>query len=73
MDGDEFPYAYVTARGPVALTDDPDELLEWNTRLAERYVPAGRAEKYGKRNSGPDMMLCRLRLRRVSAWAEIAS
>jgi hypothetical protein len=28
LDSDEFPYAYVTVRGPVVLTDDPDELLE---------------------------------------------
>lgn len=73
VDSDVFPYAYVTVRGPVTLTDDPDELLDWNTRLAERYVPEGRAEEYGKRNSSPDMMVCRLRLQRVSAWAEIAA
>lgn len=73
VDSDEFPYAYATVRGPVVLTDDPDELLEWNTRLAERYVPEGRAEEYGRRNSSPDMLVCRLRLQRVSAWAEIAS
>ncbi len=71
VDSDEFPYAYVTVRGPVTLTGD--DLLEWNTRLAERYVPEGRAEEYGKRNSSPDMMVCRLRLQRISAWAEIAS
>jgi hypothetical protein len=63
----------VTVRGPVTLTDDPDDLLDWNTRLAERYVPEGRAEEYGKRNSSPDMMVCRLRLQRISALAEIAS
>ena len=73
VDSDEFPYAYVSVRGPVTMTDDPDDLLEWNARLAERYVPEGRAEEYGKRNSGPDMLVCRLRLQRVSAWAEIAS
>jgi hypothetical protein len=37
------------------------------------YVPEGRAEEYGKRNSSPDMTVCRLRLQRISAWAEIAS
>lgn len=73
VDSDEFPYAYVTVRGPVVLTDDPDELLEWNTRLAERYVPEGRAEEYGRRNSSPHMLVCRLRLQRISAFAEIAS
>jgi len=73
VDSDVFPYAYVTVRGPVTMTDDPDELLDWNTRLAERYVPEGRAGEYGKRNSSPDMVVCRLRLQRISAWAEIAS
>jgi len=73
VDSDEFPYAYVTVRGPVDLTDDPEDVLEWNTRLAERYVPESRAEEYGRRNSSADMVLCRLRLQRISAWAEIAS
>lgn len=73
VDSDEFPYAYVTVRGPVTLTEDPDDVLTWNTRLAERYVPQGKAEEYGRRNSGPGMMVCRVSLRRISAWAEIAS
>jgi PPOX class probable F420-dependent enzyme len=73
VDSDEFPYAYVSVRGPVTLTDDPDVLVEWNTRLAERYVPEGRAEEYGKRNSSPGMLVCRLRMERIAAWAEIAS
>lgn len=73
VDSDEFPYSYVTVRGPVTLTEDPDDVLEWNTRLAERYVPEGRAKEYGERNSSPDMLVCRLHLRRISAWADIAS
>jgi hypothetical protein len=27
----------------------------------------------GKRNSSTDMLVCRLRLQRISAWTEIAS
>ncbi|MEQ0558447.1 PPOX class F420-dependent oxidoreductase [Amycolatopsis sp. NEAU-NG30] len=73
VDSEEFPYSFVVVRGPVHVDDEADDLLAWNTRLAERYVPPGRAEEYGRRNTGTDIMLCRLRMEHVSAWSDIAS
>ncbi|QSB15120.1 PPOX class F420-dependent oxidoreductase [Natronosporangium hydrolyticum] len=72
VDGEAFPYTFVTVRGPVRVTLSPADLLDWNTRIAERYVPADRVDEYGARNTGPDELLCRLRMERVVAVAEIA-
>lgn len=72
VDSDKFPYGYATVRGPVHLEESADDLLEWNTRLAERYVPSDKAAEYGRRNSDPEMLLCRLRMERISGFADIA-
>lgn len=66
VDIDEYPYQFVAVRGPVALSAEPDELLTWAIRIAERYVPAGQAEEYGRRNGIPGELLCRLKLDSVT-------
>ena len=61
------------ARGPVALQEvTPAELLPWTTRLAARYVPAGRAEAFGERNAVPGELLCRLRAERLTGELGVA-
>lgn len=72
VDSEEFPYSFVTIRGPVLADEAPADLLAWTTRIAERYVPPGRAEEYGARNAGPEELLCRMRMERVAAGANIA-
>ncbi len=72
VDVSEYPYHFVTVRGPVALDPAAPDLLGWATRIAERYVPAGRAAEYGARNGVPGEMLCRLRLDRVTGGRDIA-
>jgi PPOX class probable F420-dependent enzyme len=72
VDVSEYPYDFVVVRGPVTLSTEPEELLAWATRIAERYVPAGRAEEYGRRNGSEGELLCRLKLERVIGAADIA-
>jgi PPOX class probable F420-dependent enzyme len=72
VDSEVFPYSYVVVRGPVALAADASDLVEWATRIARRYVPAEQAEWYGQRNGVPGELLCRLRMRRVTAERDIA-
>jgi PPOX class probable F420-dependent enzyme len=76
VDVDQFPYHFVVVRGPVTVTEhpeeDPDNFVAWATRLAERYVPAGQADEYGRRNAVPGEMLCRLNLRHVAGVRDIA-
>jgi len=72
VDVSEFPYDFVVVRGPVAVVENPPDMLAWTTRLAERYVPAGRAEEYGERNAGLDELLCRLRVEHTTGARDIA-
>jgi PPOX class probable F420-dependent enzyme len=72
VDVDVFPYSFVVVRGPVAIDEHAADLLMWTTRLASRYVPADRAEEYGRRNAVEDEMLCRLRIERIAGQADIA-
>jgi PPOX class probable F420-dependent enzyme len=71
-DVEQYPYGFVAVRGAVALSVEPDELLAWGIRIAERYVPAGRAEEYGRRNGVEGELLCRLKLERVVGVSGIA-
>jgi PPOX class probable F420-dependent enzyme len=73
VDIEEYPHSFVVVRGSVSLADGDPDLLAWTTRIAERYVPAGRAEEYGRRNAVVDEMLCRLRLDRVNGSRNIAA
>ena len=72
VDLDEPPYSFVQFRAEATISEDLDELLEWATRLAARYMGAERAEEYGKRNAVPGELLVRARITKVVAKAEIA-
>jgi len=72
VDVEQFPYAFVAVRGPVSLEEDPPDPVGWSTRIAERYVPAGQAQRYGQVNGAAGSMLCRLRMDRVVGVDDIA-
>ena len=72
VDRSEFPYDFVIVRGPVVVVERAPDLLEWATRIAERYVPAGQAGDFGKRNAVPEELLCRLRIERIVGQRDIA-
>jgi len=72
VDDEVYPYGFVVVRGPVTITEGAPDLLHWATKIAGRYVPAGRAEEYGRRNAVEGELLCRLRLDRVTGATEIA-
>lgn len=72
VDVDVYPYHYVALRGPVTLSADMSDLLAWATKIAERYVPAGRAEDYGRRNGVPGELLCRLKINHIVGETGIA-
>ncbi|WP_262287373.1 PPOX class F420-dependent oxidoreductase [Micromonospora sp. MA102] len=72
VDEEQPPYAFVTVRGPVTISEDPVESLPWSTRIAARYMGADRAEEYGRRNAVPGELLVRLRAEHVVAFSGIA-
>ena len=72
VDVDEYPYSFVVVRGSVGIEPAAPDLLAWATRIAERYVPEGRAAEYGRRNAVPGELLCRLHLERITGARDIA-
>jgi PPOX class probable F420-dependent enzyme len=71
VDDDRPPFAYVHLRGRARI-DERSDLLEWTTRIAERYVGADQAGAYGRRNAVPTEMLVRLGPERVIADFDVA-
>ena len=72
VDDDTPPFAFVKLTGSVTVSEDPDELRSWATRIGGRYMGADRADEFGRRNGVPGELLVRLRPTRVFAEAEVA-
>ena len=62
----------MVVEGKVELSEDPDELLLWATRIGGRYMCPDNAEAYGRRNAVPGELLVRLCPTHVAARAAIA-
>lgn len=54
------------------ITEHPEPLLTWPTRIAGRYMGAERAEAYRRRNAMPGELLVRITPNHVVAQADIA-
>jgi hypothetical protein len=67
VDLEEPPFAFVQVQGDAELSEDPAELLRTATAIAARYMGAGRAEEFGRRNAAPGELVVRLRPVKVLA------
>ena len=65
VDLEEPPYAFVQVQGEAELSEDPAELVRTATAIAARYMGAGRAEEFGRRNGVPGELVVRLRPTKV--------
>jgi PPOX class probable F420-dependent enzyme len=72
VDDERPPYAFVMVEGTASLGEDMGELLRLATLIGGRYMGAGRAEEFGRRNAVPGELLVRVTPVRVLAEAEIA-
>ncbi|WP_089299077.1 PPOX class F420-dependent oxidoreductase [Actinoplanes regularis] len=72
VDEEVAPYAFVTVTGRVTLHTDLDEMRPWSTRIAERYMGAELAERFGARNAVEGELLVRLRIERVVAYTGVS-
>ena len=72
VDDETPPFAFVLIEGTAELIEDPEVLLTWATRIGGRYMGAGVADAYGKRNAVPGELLVRVTPTHVVAHAEIA-
>ena len=71
VDYEEPPYAFVLIEGTADVTEGADDLLDWTTRIAARYVGDERAEEYGQRNVVPEELLVRLTPDKVIAQKDM--
>ena len=53
IDDERPPFTFVVVHGTCTVTEDPDEVLTWATRIGGRYMGADQADAYGRRNAGP--------------------
>ncbi|MBT2377734.1 pyridoxamine 5-phosphate oxidase [Streptomyces sp. CB00316] len=72
VDDDRPPYAFAVVQGRAELSEDPEELLRWATRIAERYVGPEAAEEFGRRNGVAGELVVRVRIDKVIALAGLA-
>jgi PPOX class probable F420-dependent enzyme len=72
VDDERPPFSFVAISGPVTLSEDLDEMLEWATRIAARYMGEELAERYGRRNAVDGELLVRLHAEHVLALADLA-
>lgn len=66
------PYAYVTAEGPVSVSDDLEELRDFATRIGGRYMGEDRAEEFGERNGVPGELVVRIHIDKIIAKDDVA-
>ncbi len=72
VDVDVYPYSFVIVRGSIVIDAHAPDLLHWATKIAERYVPAGQAEAFGKRNAVDGELLVRLHIDRIMGERDMA-
>ena len=71
-DDEAPPFSFVTVAGSVTISDDPDELMRWATRIAGRYMGADRAEEYGRRTGVPPELVVRVTPTQVVAKVNVS-
>jgi len=73
VDDQTPPYSFVMIEGTVSFWEDPEELLEWATRIGGRYMGEDRAEAYGRRNSSEGEILVRIRPEKILAYKDVTA
>jgi PPOX class probable F420-dependent enzyme len=72
FDDERPPFSFVTVAGTASISDDPDELVRWATRIGGRYMGADRAEDYGRRNGVAPELVVRVTPTAVTAKVDVA-
>jgi PPOX class probable F420-dependent enzyme len=73
IDDQKFPYTFVTIHGIAKIYPyKQKEVLEWSTKIAERYVGKKKSKTYGEVNSGEGAVLVRIKPTKVIAEKDIS-
>jgi PPOX class probable F420-dependent enzyme len=72
VDDETPPFAFVLMEGTAELIRNAPDLLDWTTRIAHRYMGAGKAAAYGKRNAVDSELLVRVTPAKIVAQSGIS-
>ncbi len=72
LDDETPPFSFLTISGTATTSTDPEELLQWGTRIAGRYMGAEHAEVYGRRNAVPGELVVRVKVDKIIAKVNVA-
>ena len=72
VDSDVPPFSFVIMEGVAMLSEDPEDLLYWATKLGARYMGEDKAEAFGKRNGVPGELVVRVPISKVIAEKNLA-
>lgn len=73
VDDERPPFGFVKVDGLAAISDDPEELRQWATVIAGRYMGAEQAEAFGRRNAVPGELLIRISPESIYGEIEISA
>jgi PPOX class probable F420-dependent enzyme len=71
-DDEQPPFSFLLVRGTATTSVADDDLVVWARRIAGRYMGAGLADEYGRRNAVPPEMVVRVSPDRVVAKVHVA-
>ncbi|HZZ97439.1 MAG TPA: PPOX class F420-dependent oxidoreductase [Jatrophihabitantaceae bacterium] len=71
VDLEEPPFTFVTVEGTVTIETDPVARLPHSIAMARRYIGAGRAEEYGRRNAVQGELPIRLHPTHIAGYTDI--
>lgn len=72
VDDPHPPYSFVQVQGVATMSDDQPEVLDIATRTGRRYMGAGRAEEFGRRNTAAGELVVRVHPTRVITGFDIS-
>lgn len=72
VDDETPPFAYVIIEGTATISDEPEALRHWATRIGGRYMGQEQAEAFGQRNSVKGELLVRVEPAKIIAHKNIA-
>lgn len=72
VDDQQPPFSFVVIEGMAELEEQAQDMLDWTTRLARRYMGEDLADSYGKRNAVEGELLVRVTPEKIIARKDLA-
>lgn len=73
VDDQTPPYSFVTVEGTVSISENPEEMLYWATRIGARYMGEEQAEAFGERNAVKGELLVTITPSKVIAYKDVTA